>query len=71
MSQRLVYQLLCELGGKATITEIRKLAKVKYPDSTLYSYAGKQLRRLQEKGYVKFDKASETWRLVPGEFPEK
>jgi hypothetical protein len=65
MSQRLVYQLLRELGGKATITEIRKLAKAKYPESTLYSYAGKQLRRLQQ-----VDNASETWCLVPGEFPD-
>jgi hypothetical protein len=33
MTQRLVLEILRELGGKATTRDISNLAKLKYPDS--------------------------------------
>lgn len=46
MGQRLIYELLQELGGKATQREIRELAKKKYPNHSLHASVGRLLHRL-------------------------
>lgn len=53
LSQELVYLLLRELGGTAFTTEIRRLAKEKYPEATLYTYVADRLRRLAKWGYIR------------------
>jgi hypothetical protein len=52
LSQRIVLELLKELGGKAKIREISNLAKIKYPESCLYEFVGHKLERLASWGYV-------------------
>jgi DNA-binding HxlR family transcriptional regulator len=59
MSQRDVYEILKEIGGKATTNEIRNLAKNKYPNRTLYQYVSDRLKKLQKWGYV--EKEGEYW----------
>lgn len=56
MSQKLVYTLLKELGGTAKTKQIEDLAKLRYPDSTLYTYVIRRLQRLEHWGYVKKNK---------------
>lgn len=56
MSQKLVYQLLEELGGKATTRQIKALAKSKYPDISLHTYVYDRLIRLEKWGYIKSNK---------------
>jgi len=68
MSQKTVYELLKELGGKATSSQIRKLAQERYPDLTLYLYVTNRLRKLQRNGYVKYDAASGYW-IIVSEYP--
>jgi DNA-binding HxlR family transcriptional regulator len=53
MSQSIVLELLNELGGVASLKEIRALAKKKYPDTTLHSYISDRLRKLEKWGTVK------------------
>lgn len=53
MSQKMIYDLLKELGGRAFPKEIAELAKKKYPDATLYSYVHDRLLRLRKWGFVK------------------
>jgi hypothetical protein len=48
MSQQIVLQLLQELGGIATSSEIIRLAREKYPDLSLWQYVGDRLRNKQE-----------------------
>jgi hypothetical protein len=43
LSQRIVLELLKELGGKAKTREISNLAKIKYPESCLYEFVGHKL----------------------------
>ena len=62
MSQEDVLQILKELGGKATQTEIRDRAKTKYPKSTLYSYISTRLKKLKEWGQI--DYAEGKWFIV-------
>ena len=65
MSQKIILQLLRELGGRATRKQIADLARKKYPDATLYSYVGLPLRRLQRWGLVDFDGRTKEWVIVP------
>ena len=55
MSQKVVYELLKELGGRATVRQISQLAQKRYPADTLYSYVGNRLKKLEINGYVKKD----------------
>ena len=55
MSKKKVYKLIKELGGKATHSKIKTLAKEKYPKLTLYRYTARELRRLEKSGYVRQD----------------
>ncbi|MFL6425697.1 MAG: hypothetical protein ACJ71R_19205 [Nitrososphaeraceae archaeon] len=51
MSQQAVLQILYELGGSATSSEIIKFAREKYPDLSLWQYMGDRLRKLKTKDY--------------------
>jgi len=68
MSQKAVYELLQELGGRATVKEIRALALKRYPDFTLYHYVSNRLQKLQKGGYVRH-KRDGTWEIVKKEGP--
>jgi hypothetical protein len=48
MSQKEVYELLEELGGKATTTKVSELAKKKYPKYTVYTYVSARLKSLKK-----------------------
>ena len=63
MSQKVVFALLKELGGRATVRQISELARKRYPDDTLYSYVGNRLRKLQNWGYVKRN-SDGSWEIV-------
>jgi hypothetical protein len=55
MSQKIVFQLLKDLGGRATWKQVSELAKERYPDASLHTYVGQQLKRLQRWGEVDYD----------------
>lgn len=63
MSQKVVYELLKELGGRATVKQVSELALKKYPEYTLHSYVGNRLRKLQNWGYVKKN-LDGSWEIV-------
>jgi len=63
MSQRTVYELLKELGGRATSRQISELALKKYPDYSLHSYVSERLRKLRNWGHVKKNEDG-TWEIV-------
>lgn len=67
MSQKIVFELLKRLGGRATAKEIAELAKQIYPDSSLYTYVGKQLSSLKKWGYIRKN-LDGTW-SVQSEYP--
>ena len=52
MSQKLIWEILKELGGVATTKQVRELAKRKYPDATLWQYVFNRLHKLEYNGYV-------------------
>mgnify|MGYP001096394166 CR=1 FL=1 len=52
MSQKLVYELLKALGGKAKTGEISKLAKKRYPERSLHNYVSDRLHRLMKWGII-------------------
>jgi len=53
MSQKIVYECLKELGGKATSREIKEYIMSKYPTISLPSYVHMQLKQLKKWGYIK------------------
>lgn len=53
MSQFEVYNLLMDLGGKATAIELIKRAKEKYPEYSLHKYIYTRLSTLQKNGIIK------------------
>ena len=61
MSQKLVFELLRDLGGRATTSEVSKLARQRYPEATLYQYVGQQLHKLMKWGTIEYDPASREW----------
>jgi Fe2+ or Zn2+ uptake regulation protein len=61
MSQEAILKILKELGGEATIQEIRAKAKSKYPTTTLYTYAIDRLRKLKKWDEVDFVRGK--WRI--------
>lgn len=63
MSQKLVYELLKELGGTAHFKEIKALAKKKYPESSLYTYVANRLRKLEKWGYIRKNPEG-TWSII-------
>ena len=64
MTQKIVLELLRELGGKAKTSDISKLAKLKYPDSPLYQQVAHKLMRLQIWGYIQHDRVEGTWSIL-------
>jgi hypothetical protein len=70
MSQQAVLQLLYDLGGSATSSEIIRLAREKYPDLSLWQYIGDRLRKLKRWGLVDYDaKTSKYFIIVEEEQP--
>jgi uncharacterized membrane protein len=69
MSQEDVYNLLKDLGGKATTNEIKEAAKKKYPDCSLYTYVWTRLSKLEQYGCVKHEKRGKDhiW-IITGKF---
>ena len=61
MSQRIVLELLKELGDKAKTKAIANLAKIKYPDSCLHEFVGHKLERLVSWGYAYHDRLNGVW----------
>lgn len=61
MSQEDVLNILKELKGEATTKEIRKLAKKKYRERTLYLYVGDRLKKLERNKQV--IKNGEKWKI--------
>ena len=55
MSQQAVLQLLQELCGIATISEVSRLAQQKYPTLSLSQYVGNRLRKLKKWGFVDYE----------------
>ena len=64
MSQKVVLELLKELGGRATSRQISQLALKRYPEDTLHAYVGNRLRKLANWGLVKHN-SDDTWEIVP------
>jgi len=65
MSQEEVRQLLLELGGKATVSELSKLAQEKFPDRTLHTYLSERLQPMEKKGFVQaIDDGKIEWHLT-------
>lgn len=65
MSQEDVRQLLSELGGEATVSELSKLAQEKFPDRTLHTYLSERLQPMEKKGLVeKVNNDRITWKLT-------
>lgn len=66
MSQEIVFHLLQDLGGDATINEINEAAKSEYPNRSVVSYTNKRLKSLEKKGAVeREDVDGETvWKVV-------
>ena len=69
MSQKIIYDLLKELGGNAFTSDISKLAKQKYPDATLHTYVYHRLRDLKKWGLIKKN-TDGSWSIVE-EYPRK
>lgn len=63
MSQKVVYELLKELGGRATLQQIKALAFEKYPEYSLHEYVGNRLLKLKTWGYVRRNK-DDTWEII-------
>jgi hypothetical protein len=64
VSQRIVLELLKELGGKAKTREVSNLAKIRYPDSCLHEFVGHKLERLATWGYVYHDRKNAIWLVM-------
>ena len=70
MSQKDIYEILKELGGEASVIEVRKRAKEKYPKRTLHMYVTNRLRKLQKWGYVNLiSPADKVWKIIKDEYP--
>jgi hypothetical protein len=54
LSQKEIYEILKELGGEATLKEIKKRAKEKFPDLSLHLYASNRLLQLKRWGFIDF-----------------
>jgi hypothetical protein len=64
MSQRIAYDIIKELGGQATIPEIRKIIRERYPGYTLDQYLANRLRSLVNKGCLRYDHKLRSYRIV-------
>jgi hypothetical protein len=64
MSQQIVLELLQELGGSATVSEISRLAQQKHPDLSLSHYVGDRVRKLEKWGFICYDVISNKYFIV-------
>jgi hypothetical protein len=65
MTQRLVLELLKELGGSATTKDILNFAKLKYPDSGFDNRGiAHKLTRLQIWGNIQHDRINGLWSII-------
>lgn len=55
MSQNAVYEILQDLGGEASGSEITAEARQRYPDKSLHKYTATRLRSLADKEVVEID----------------
>jgi len=53
MTQEDVRQLLLELGGEGSTTELAKRAKKEFPNRTYHTYIGQLLHQLEQKDFVR------------------
>jgi hypothetical protein len=67
MSQQAVLELLTELGGTASSSEIIRLAREKYPELSLWQYIGDRLRKLKRWRLVDYDTNSKKYFIIFGE----
>jgi len=70
LGQRIVLELLKDLGGKAKTRENSNLAKIKYPESCLYEFVGHKLERLASWGYVHHDRINGVWPVIDQSQPK-
>ena len=61
MSQEDVLNIMKEIGGKATTEEIRRIAKKKYPERTLYLYVSNRLKKLEKNKEIEFKEGK--WKI--------
>lgn len=64
MSQKIAYDLLVELGGEATLPQIKTMIRNKYPDYTLDKYVSSRLRSLVAKGCIRYNHRLRTYKIV-------
>jgi len=65
MSQEDVRQLLSELEGEATVSELSELARKKFPERTLHTYLSERLQPMEKKGLVeKVNDDRTAWKLT-------
>jgi len=70
MSQEEVFRILQELGGEATTSQIRKVAKEKFPDLSLSQYINNRLVKLEDYGFIerRIDECGETSWIIKRDF---
>jgi len=72
LSQRDVYEILKELGGKASTGEISKRAKEKYPTRSLHQYVSDRLNKLAKKDVVKrMEGEGAYWKIIDDDYLDK
>jgi hypothetical protein len=64
MSQQIVLELLQQIGGSDTVSEISRFARQKYPDLSLSHYVGDRLRKLMKWGFVGYDADTNKYFIV-------
>lgn len=66
MSQKIVFEILQELGGEASTTQIKEIAKEKYSRRSIGDYISNRLASLEKKGFV--SKNGEVWEISNEDF---
>lgn len=64
MSQKIVLELLTELGGRATTRALTDLAEKKYPGSCYSELMTDRLNKLHKWGTVNYDAKAHEWYIV-------
>lgn len=65
MSQKLVLELLVELGGRATTAQLVAKAKEKHPGSCIIELMTDRLNKLHKWGEVNYDHKTKMWQIPP------
>jgi hypothetical protein len=64
MIQQTVLELLQEIGGIVTVSEIARLASQKYPDLSLSHYVGNRRRKLKKWRFIGYDPVTNKYFVV-------